>query len=109
MTAAARAPQAGFIDLGTEPPLSDSELVTGTPGKPIARAVSLRWLSGTVLAGVLALTLMGGALRAALDGPYRLAAAPEVLRAGLAGLEEDGRDRAGPAAFRFVRRRRRSR
>ncbi|GGB61362.1 peptidase M24 [Roseibium aquae] len=51
------------------------------------RQVSIRWLTGTVLTGVTSVALMGGALTAALDGHYSLAAA--LAPTGLNGLEED--------------------
>lgn len=37
------------------------------------RQVSMRWLSGSILTGIVSLTLMGGALYAALDGRQQLA------------------------------------
>jgi len=61
------------IDLGNEPPLRSYE---GGQGLPDRRQVSLRWLTGTVLTGVTSLVLMGGALMAALDGQYSVAATP---------------------------------
>src|SRR5690606_24601877 len=73
--AGTRTPSAGYIDLGNEPPLSIGEAITGNKGEPIRRAVSLRWLSGTVLTGFMSLGLMGGALVAALNGSDQLAAA----------------------------------
>ncbi|MEP5624797.1 MAG: M23 family peptidase, partial [Hyphomicrobiales bacterium] len=59
------------IDLGNEPPLRAYESRSGLPDR---RQVSLRWLTGTVLTGVTSLVLMGGALMAALDGQYSVAA-----------------------------------
>lgn len=54
------------IDLiGAAPALSAEK---GKSGPPDIRDVSLRWLAGTVLTGVTSITLMGGALFAALDG-----------------------------------------
>jgi murein DD-endopeptidase MepM/ murein hydrolase activator NlpD len=70
-------PFAAEIDLGNEPPLG----VDGHDGEPIdRRAVSVRWLVATVITAVSGAGLMGGAVYAALDGDYRFAAAPEVVR-----------------------------
>jgi murein DD-endopeptidase MepM/ murein hydrolase activator NlpD len=70
-------PFAAEIDLGNEPPLG----VDGHDGEPIdRRAVSVRWLAATVITAVSGAGLMGGAVYAALDGDYRTAAAPEVVR-----------------------------
>jgi murein DD-endopeptidase MepM/ murein hydrolase activator NlpD len=71
-------PLAAEIDLGNEPPLG----VDGHDEEPIdRRAVSVRWLAATVITAVAGAGLMGGAVYAALDGDYRTAAAPEVVRA----------------------------
>lgn len=40
----------------------------GKSGPPDIKDVSLRWLAGTILTGVTSVTLMGGALLAAVDG-----------------------------------------
>jgi murein DD-endopeptidase MepM/ murein hydrolase activator NlpD len=70
-------PLAAEIDLGNEPPLG----VDGHDEEPIdRRAVSVRWLAATVITAVAGGGLMGGAVYAALDGDYRTAAAPEVVR-----------------------------
>lgn len=70
-------PLAAEIDLGNEPPLG----VDGHSEEPIdRRAVSVRWLAATVITAVAGGGLMGGAVYAALDGDYRTAAAPEVVR-----------------------------
>jgi murein DD-endopeptidase MepM/ murein hydrolase activator NlpD len=70
-------PLAAEIDLGNEPPLG----VDGHDEEPIdRRAVSVRWLVATVITAVSGAALMGGAVYAALDGDYRTAAAPEVVR-----------------------------
>ncbi|CAN5282608.1 M23 family metallopeptidase [soil metagenome] len=67
---------AGTIDLGNEPPLllgeDDKKAKT-----PIRRAVSWRWLTGTVLTGVTSIALMGAALMAALNNPNQFASLPE--------------------------------
>jgi murein DD-endopeptidase MepM/ murein hydrolase activator NlpD len=61
----AHQPQAGAIDLGTEPPL----FIDGGSGFDFDRSrVSVRWLSGTILTGLCGAVLMGGAVFAALNG-----------------------------------------
>ena len=71
---------AGTIDLGNEPPMilgeddEDDKL-------PIPRAVSWRWLSGTVLTGVTSIFLMGAALMAALSNPNQFASLPDSFAA----------------------------
>src|SRR5664279_6506056 len=63
---------AGTIDLGNDPPMvlgeeeEDDKL-------PIPRAVSWRWMSGTVLTGVTSIFLMGAALMVALSNPNQFA------------------------------------
>ncbi len=70
-------PLAAEIDLGNEPPLG----IDGHDEEPIdRRSVSVRWLAATVITAVAGGGLMGGAVYAALDGDYRTAAAPEVVR-----------------------------
>ncbi|TYC53393.1 M23 family metallopeptidase [Rhodobacterales bacterium] len=63
------------VELGDEPPLRGYE---GRSGMSDRRQVSLRWFTGTVLTGVTSLVLMGGALMAAFDGQYSVAAAPST-------------------------------
>jgi murein DD-endopeptidase MepM/ murein hydrolase activator NlpD len=80
-------PLAAEIDLGNEPPLG----LDGHDEEPIdRRAVSVRWLAATVITAVAGGGLMGGAVYAALDGDYRTAAAPEVVRVA----SKTGNDRA---------------
>lgn len=55
----------GSVDLGNDPPLTPVDKADKTP---VRRAVSLRWLYGTVLTGFTSTFLMGGALFAALAG-----------------------------------------
>ncbi|MFO1185447.1 MAG: M23 family metallopeptidase [Bauldia sp.] len=55
----------GAVDLGDDPPLTPADKTDKTP---VRRAVSLRWLYGTVLTGFTSTFLMGGALFAALSG-----------------------------------------
>ncbi|MBX3512739.1 MAG: M23 family metallopeptidase [Xanthobacteraceae bacterium] len=70
-------PLAAEIDLGNEPPLG----VDGHDEEPIdRRTVSVRWLAATVITAISGAGLMGGAVYAALDGDYRTAAAPEIVR-----------------------------
>ncbi|MEX0852202.1 MAG: peptidoglycan DD-metalloendopeptidase family protein [Bauldia sp.] len=73
-------PPAGLIDLGDDPPLSigDDELADRAP---IRRAVSWRWLTGTILTGVTSIGLMGAALVAALNSPNQFASLPEAFAA----------------------------
>ncbi len=75
------------IDLGSEPALAAGGPVIGRPPR---RAVSGRWLSGTVLTGVTSLVLMGGALMAALNGQVLLAAAPQSADLALFGAAIGG-------------------
>jgi len=73
------------VSLGDEPPLvmhGDQHVLKDR------RQVSLRWLAGTVLTGVTSVVLMGGALMAALEGQYSVAAATAPL--GLDPSDEDG-------------------
>lgn len=63
------------IDLGSELPL----LVDGGVGRLDRRALSLRWLAGTLLTACTSTFLMGGALYVALDGRHTLAAVPREL------------------------------
>ena len=71
---------AGMIDLGNEPPLSigDEQPVERAPAR---RAVSWRWLTGTILTGVTSIGLMGAALSAALNNPNQFASLPEAFAA----------------------------
>ncbi|TBW40459.1 M23 family metallopeptidase [Siculibacillus lacustris] len=63
------------IDLGSELPLR----VDGGVGALDRRAVSLRWMAGTVLTAFTSTFLMGGALYVALDGRHTLAATPAEI------------------------------
>ncbi len=74
---------AGTIDLGNEPPMVVGEDEEDTK-LPIPRAVSWRWLSGTVLTGVTSVFLMGAALMAALSNPNQFASLPDSFAARLA-------------------------
>ena len=77
---------AAEIDLGNEPPLG----VDGHDEEAIdRRAVSVRWLAATVITAVSGAGLMGGAVYAALDGDYRFAQAPEIIRTAAARPAND--------------------
>lgn len=65
------------IDLGREPPLH----VDGGVGNFDRRALSLRWMAGTVLTACTSTFLMGGALYVALDGRHTFAATPVEIAA----------------------------
>src|SRR5262245_36827804 len=71
---------AGTIDLGNDPPMvvgEDDE----TEQAPIPRAVSWRWLTGTVLTGFTSILLMGAALMVAIANPSQFASLPESFAA----------------------------
>ena len=78
---------AGSIDLGNDPPLTigdDDE----ADNAPVRRAVSWRWMGGTVLTGVTSIFLMGAALMAALSNPDQFASLPNSLVA--TAFNDDG-------------------
>lgn len=60
------------IELGTEPPLRSGE----APPLLDPRALSVRWLAGTVLTAIAGSLLMGGAIYSAFDGEMRFADLP---------------------------------
>ncbi|MGD9739588.1 MAG: M23 family metallopeptidase [Bauldia sp.] len=64
--AALGAAAATYVDIGSEPALAVGP--RRRVGEPASRAISVRWLSGTVLTGFTSFFLMGGALLAALNG-----------------------------------------
>jgi murein DD-endopeptidase MepM/ murein hydrolase activator NlpD len=72
--------EAERIDLGNEPPLSVDGENTGLVDR---HRISVRWFSGTILAGLCGAGLMSGAVFAALDGETNLATVPERVEAGL--------------------------
>lgn len=72
-------PSSAFAALGTEPPLTVGSRDVGVPAR---RAVSVRWLSGTVLTGFTALILMGGALNVALNSRQLAVLPPEAADLG---------------------------
>jgi hypothetical protein len=55
---------------------------------PVRRAVSWRWMGGTVLTGVTSICLMGGALFAALSNPDQFASLPDSFVARVADDED---------------------
>ena len=70
---------AGTIDLGNDPPLTigDDKPDQTTPHPH--RAVSWRWMGGTVLTGVTSILLMGAALFAALSNPDQFVSLPDAV------------------------------
>lgn len=99
-------PNANYIDLGTEPPLTTGSSAVGLPAR---RAVSMRWLGGTILTGLTSFVLIGGALMAALNGQQVVATAPQpadfsTVSPGLANGEKGDRIAlvAAPPATREV-------
>jgi murein DD-endopeptidase MepM/ murein hydrolase activator NlpD len=66
----------GSVDLGNEPPLIFGEK---REEGPVRRAVSPRWLAGTILTGFISIFLMGGALMAALSNTSHFAELPEAF------------------------------
>ncbi|WP_029058584.1 M23 family metallopeptidase [Stappia stellulata] len=79
------------VDLGDEPPLMVYDERAQLPDR---RRVSIRWLTGSVLTGLTSVTLMGGALFAALDGQYQVSAAPVRGDDGIASPGTAGRGSA---------------
>ena len=75
------------IDLGDEPPLLTGENHHGPPDR---KRVNLRWLAGTILTGLTSMTLMGGALFAALEGQHTLARTPKPGEIGLGPIADRG-------------------
>ena len=63
------------IDFGNQAPLTVSATAGTTPAR---RAISVRWLSGTILTGLTAFALMGGALTVALNGQQLVAGRPRA-------------------------------
>ena len=68
------------IDLGSEAPLT---VGVSNGGAPARRAVSVRWLSGTILTGLTSFVLMGGALTVALNGQNLIATPPQAADLGI--------------------------
>jgi murein DD-endopeptidase MepM/ murein hydrolase activator NlpD len=69
---------AGTIDLGDDPPLVIGRRDEKSQA-PIQRAISWRWLTGTVLTGLTSIALMGAALMAALNNPNQFASLPDAF------------------------------
>lgn len=74
------------VELGDEAPLMVYDERNQLPDR---KKVSLRWLSGTILTGLTSVFLMGGAMIAALDGQYKVSAAPS-RDTDTASLEDGG-------------------
>lgn len=73
------------MSLGVEPPLS----VAGAAAEPLdRRAVSLRWLAGTVLTGMAGAALLGGAIYSTLQGKAEIV---QALRLATAQARQDDR------------------
>ena len=77
---------AGAIDLGDEPPLTLRDDKDDLKA-PLPRAVSWRWMTGTVLTGVTSIFLMGAALIAALSNPDQFASLPDSFAATASSVE----------------------
>lgn len=76
---------AGMVELGNDPPL----LLSDEPEQaPVRRAVSARWLGGTILTGLTSVFLMGGALMAALDNPNQFATPPEASGLSIGDIDD---------------------
>lgn len=77
----------GTVDLGNEPPLTLGE---SADERLVHRAVSPRWLAGTILTGLTSAFLMGGALIAALNNPSQLASLPDSFATVLDESDQPG-------------------
>ncbi len=87
----------GHVDLA----IPALELGRNRREAPARRAVSWRWLSGTVLTGIASTALMGAALLGAIDNPTRVAVTtvPQAAAAGVTDAPEGGKtDRFRPVA-----------
>jgi murein DD-endopeptidase MepM/ murein hydrolase activator NlpD len=71
-----------IVDLGDEDPLYTRNLTNGPPDR---RRVSVRWLAGSVLTGVLSVALVGGALQAAIGVDEYSVVRPALAHAALGG------------------------
>jgi murein DD-endopeptidase MepM/ murein hydrolase activator NlpD len=93
------------IDLGDEDPLFTRNIANGAPDR---RRISLRWLTGSVLTGLLSAGLVWGALQAAVGFDEHLIIRPALARSTPAGdqakVAAKG-DRFRPAPKSEVRRR----
>lgn len=84
-------------DIGTIAPL-----VAAGARVPDRRRVSLRWLTGTVLAGLFGTVLMGGAVYVALDGQYTFARAPQAAALPAEAAPTPSQSNAGLKADRVL-------
>ncbi|WP_188607094.1 M23 family metallopeptidase [Chelatococcus reniformis] len=67
-------------DLGNEPPLDPSGLSTPTADR---RAVSVRWLSGSILTGISGVLLLGAAIYVSLESDAAILETPEIVSAAM--------------------------
>ncbi len=67
------------VDLGDEEPLYTRNLANASPDR---RRVSIRWLAGSVLTGILSAALVGGALQAAIGVDEYLVVRPALAHGG---------------------------
>lgn len=83
------------VDLGDEPPIMMGD---ADPSRYSRRGVSVRWLFGAVVTAITSSALMGGALFAALDGRYVVAAeaAPVIDQARPSARRGEKGDRVRP-------------
>ncbi|MGF6309165.1 hypothetical protein ABIB82_002782 [Bradyrhizobium sp. i1.8.4] len=79
MTSRGEATKAGgYPSSGREVPSLDEPPLTAERELPDRRAISIRWMAGTVLIGAAAVALLGGALRGAFGYHTRFAVSPVV-------------------------------
>ncbi|UGY14644.1 M23 family metallopeptidase [Bradyrhizobium septentrionale] len=78
MTGRGEATKAGHLSSVRNAPLLEEPPLTGEGEPPDRRAVSLRWMAGTVLIGAAAVALLVGALRGAFGDHMRFAVPPVV-------------------------------
>ncbi|SDD92498.1 Peptidase family M23 [Bradyrhizobium brasilense] len=79
----------GYLSSVRDIPSLDEPPLTGERKLPDRRAVSLRWMAGTILIASAAVALLAGALRGAFGDHARFAAAPVVSLPRFAGQVVD--------------------
>ncbi|MFQ3453497.1 M23 family metallopeptidase [Bradyrhizobium sp. UFLA01-814] len=79
----------GYLSGVRDVPSLDEPPLTGERKLPDRRAVSFRWMAGTILIGSAAVALLAGALRGAFGDHVRFAAAPIVSLPRFAGQVVD--------------------
>ncbi|MCS3449520.1 MULTISPECIES: M23 family metallopeptidase [Bradyrhizobium] len=89
MTSRDEATKAGGLSGVRDVPSLDEPPLTGERKLPDRRAVSFRWMAGTILIGSAAVALLAGALRGAFGDHVRFAAAPVVSLPRFAGQVAD--------------------